>query len=101
MNFALHLAQEWGSNWLKPIQGRLCKAYPDLSPEELDKYNAIAQNAMHFGYNLVSSMAEKQGQVIDKAQWKIEYLSRYPWVNDKNLNHLYSKGNYYAWKDGI
>jgi len=101
MNFALDLAQEWGDDWLKPIQGRLSKAYPNFTRDELDKYNAIAQDAMQFGHDLVYSMVEQQGQYIDEAQWKIEYLSRYPWVDDKNLKHLFSTGNYYAWKDGV
>ena len=67
----------------------------------MDKYNAIAQDAMQFGHDLVYSMVEQQGKNIDKAQWKKEYLSRYPWVDDKNLKHLFSTGNYYAWKDGV
>ena len=101
MNFALDLAQEWGDDWLKPIQGRLSKAYPNFTRDELDKYNAIAQDAMQFGHDLVYSMVEQQGKNIDGAQWKKEYLSRYPWVDDKNLKHLFSTGNYYAWKDGV
>ena len=100
MNYALDLAQEWGDNWLKPIQGRLAKAFPNISQDELDNYNAIAQDAMQFGHDLVYSMAEKHGNNLDETQWKKEYLSHYPWVNDKNLNHLFSTGNYYAWKDG-
>ena len=100
MNFALDLAQEWGEDWLQPIQGRLSAAYPNLTREELDRYNTIAQDAMHFGHGLVYSMMEKQGKNIDEAQWKKDYLTRYPWVDDKNLNHLFSTGKYYAWKDG-
>jgi hypothetical protein len=101
MNFALDLAQEWGADWLRPVQDRLSKAYPNFTRDELDKYNAIAQDAMQYGHGLVYSMVEQQGQYIDEAQWKIEYLSRYPWVDDKNLKHLFSTGNYYAWKDGV
>lgn len=101
MNYALDLAQEWGANWLKPIQGRLSKAYPNFTRDELDKYNVIAQDAMQFGHDLVYSMVEQQGQHIDEAQWKRAYLSRYPWVDDKNLKHIFSTGNYYAWKDGV
>lgn len=32
-NFALHLAQEWGNDWLKPIQGRLGRSFPTLYVE--------------------------------------------------------------------
>jgi hypothetical protein len=101
MNYALDLAQEWGGNWLKPIQDRLSKAYPKLTRSELDKFNAIAQDAMQFGHNLVYSMAEQKGKFVDETQWRTEYISRYPWVDEKNLKHLFSTGNYYAWKDGV
>jgi len=101
MNYALNLAQEWGDNWLQPIQDRLNKAYPNLTQDELNNYNAIAQEAMKFGYNLVYSMVEQQGIHIDDVQWKIEYSSRFPWVDKQNLSHLFSTGKYYAWKDGI
>jgi hypothetical protein len=101
MNYALDLAQEWGDYWLEPIQGRLNKAYPSFTRDELNRYNAIAQDAMQFGHDLVYSMAEQQGKNVDETQWRNEYLSRYPWVNEKNLKHLFSTGNYYAWKDGV
>jgi len=101
MNDALNLAQEWGGNWLQPVQDRLSKAYPDLTQDELNKYNAIAQEAMKFGYDLVYSMVEQQGIFIDDAQWMKKYSSRFPWVNKQNLTHLFSTGKYYAWKDGI
>jgi hypothetical protein len=101
MNYALDIAQEWGDDWLQPIQARLSKAYPTFTKDELDKYDAIAQEAMKFGHDLVYSMAEQQGKNIDEEQWKKEYLSRYPWVDKSNLKHLFSTGRYYAWKDGL
>ena len=101
MNYALEIAQAWGEDWLTPIQGRLSRAYPKLTQEQLDKYNSIAQEAMKYGHDLVYSMSEKQGRDISEAQWKETYLSRYAWVDSKNLNHLFSTGSYYAWKDGV
>jgi hypothetical protein len=101
LNYALDLAQEWGDHWLQPIQDRLSKTYPDLTQKELNTYNTVAKKAMHYGYDLVYSMARQHGKNVDETQWKKEYLSRYPWVNDKNLKHLFSIGNYYAWKDGV
>jgi hypothetical protein len=101
LNYALDLAQEWGDEWLEPIQERLSMAYPNFTREELDKYNAIAQDAMKYGHDLVYSMAEKQGKDIEESKWKETYLSRYPWVDSKNLKHLFSTGRYYAWKDGV
>ncbi|WP_018294320.1 hypothetical protein [Mariprofundus ferrooxydans] len=101
LNYALDLAQEWGNEWLKPIQERLGNVYPHLTQEQLDKHNAIAQDAMKYGHDLVYSMAEEQGKDINESKWKEVYLSHYPWVDSKNLKHLFSTGSYYAWKDGV
>lgn len=101
MNYALNLAQEWGEDWLKPIQERLGKAYPNFSRKKLDECNTIAQTAMKYGHDLVYSMAEAQGKNINQETWKESYLARYPWVDDTNLKHLFSTGSYYAMKDGV
>ena len=100
-NYALELAQEWGENWLQPIQGRLSKAYPHLTQQELDHYNSIAQAAMKAGHDLVYSMAENSGKDVNEPGWRQDYLKQYPWVDKKNLKHLFSTGMYYAWKDGV
>jgi hypothetical protein len=101
MNYALDLAQEWGEEWLKPIQGRLQKAYPHMSQAELDRLNSVAQDAMKYGHDLVYSMAEKDGKDINQSAWRETFASRYSWVDEKNLKHLFSTGKYYAWKDGL
>jgi hypothetical protein len=101
-NYALDLAQEWGREWLQPIQPRLRRAYPTMPTEELDRLNAIAQDAMKEGHDLVYSMTEQLGEKgMSEAAWRSAYTPRYPWVDDKNLRHLYSTGRYYAWKDGV
>ena len=100
-NYALELAQEWGEQWLQPIQQRLAKALPHLSPEELDNYNAVAQAAMMDGYNLVYTMAEQNRKQIKEPEWRSAYLDKYPWVDRRNLAHLFSTGMYYAYKDGL
>jgi hypothetical protein len=99
-NYALELAQEWGKDWLKPIQERLRRAYPKMSAEEQDRLNALAQDAMKAGHDLVYSMAETKGKDFPEAEWRSAYSARFPWVDEKNLRHLYSTGRYYAWKDG-
>lgn len=100
-NYSLALAQEWGEYWLKPIQERLSKAYPHLTHEQLESYNSISQAAMKHGHDLVYSMAEQKGKGLNFLQWRAAYASDYPWVDEKNLKHLFSTGSYYAWKDGV
>lgn len=98
MNYALDLAQEWGPQWMKPIQERLRNVYPTMSEAELNHLDAIARAAMDAGHGY--SMAEKHGRKnVDRAQWQSEYAAHYSWVDEKNLNHLYSTGMYYAMKD--
>ena len=101
LNYALELAQEWGDDWLQPIQERLSKAYPHFTEEELNKYNSIAQEGMKYGYDLVYSMAGKHGKNTKESEWKASYITRYSWVDKKNLSHLFSTGMYYAMKDGL
>jgi hypothetical protein len=100
LNYALDLAQEWGPEWMKPAQNRLKKAYPRMSTVELNRLNDMAKEAMDKGHGLVYSMAESKGRKnVDKAEWRKEYTVLYPWVDEKNLKHLFSTGMYYAMKD--
>jgi hypothetical protein len=101
LNYTLDLAQEWGKQWFKPIQPRLHQTYPSLSVTELDRLNSVAQAAMKFGHNLVYLMAEEQGRNVSESTRRETYVARYPWVDEKNLRHLFSTGMYYAWKDGV
>ena len=101
LNYALELAQEWGDFWLKPIQGRLAKAYPQLTAAELDHYNAVAQQAMKYGHDLTYSMAKSLTDEAGKALWKAAYLEKFPWADARNIRHLIGTGIYYAMKDGV
>jgi hypothetical protein len=56
---------------------------------------------MKFGHELVYSMAEEHGRNVNESTWRKSYIARYPWVDEKNLRHLFSTGMYYAWKDGV
>lgn len=96
LNTALRLALEWGENWLQPVQSRLAKHYPQLSPAELDSYNDTVQKAMRFGWEEVENLRK-----IDRAfypQWEATVLQVYPWITEENLSHMFSQGCYYALK---
>jgi len=101
LNDGLHLAMEWGEDWLKPIQERLSKAYPGLSKEQLDEYNTICQAAMKYGHDVTYKLAEVKGKNASFEEFESIMISRYPWVNSKNLSRLFSQGMYYSWKDGL
>ena len=99
LNEGLDLAMEWGKNWLKPIQERLAVHHPELSQDELNEINAICQSTMKFGHDYVYNLALKTGKDTKKSDLELAMQSRYPWVNAKNISHLFSQGMYYAWKD--
>jgi hypothetical protein len=70
-----------------------------MTQAEVDRLNAMIQAAMKAGHDLVYSMAEAKGKDVSKLAWQDIYTKQYPWVDQKNLNHLFSTGMYYAWKD--
>ena len=92
LNEGLHLAMEWGKDWLKPIQERLAVRHPELLPEELDEVNTLCQAAMQFGHGYVYDLALKSGRDADQRDMEAAMRVRYPWVNARNLQHLFSQG---------
>lgn len=101
LNAALDLAQAWGEDWHKPTQARMQTAHPQLSASALDRLDDIARAAMRHGHALVCSMVESHGGNISESQWRQGVLERYPWIDRRNLDRLFSIGRYYAWKDGV
>jgi len=85
-------------NWLQPIQSRLALHFPYLSSSELDEYNFICKSAMDFSNKLVQSMVEIKGNKLSQKEWEEKVLLSYPWINEENLERLFSQGMYYAWK---
>jgi hypothetical protein len=99
LNDGIDYAMEFGSNWLQPIQSRLLKLYPELSESELDNFNTKCKTAMTAGHYQVYVLAEELGKEVSFDLFLTNYSKSYPWVNEKNLKHLFSQGMYYAWKD--
>ena len=98
LNDGLHLAMEWGSDWLKPIQERLTKKYPRLSTIELDEINTVCQAAMSFGHATVYDLVKEHGRDVSLQQFEPIMKSRYPWVGAGNMSRLFSQGMYYSMK---
>ena len=93
VNEALHLAMEWGADWLKPTQPRLKILFPALGEEQLSEYDAAARAAMTFGTRYVYDHPD-----CTREQCAAAVRTRFPWVSDENLSRLYSQGVYYARK---
>jgi hypothetical protein len=102
LNKGLDLAMEFGENWLRPIQERLAKKYPELSRAALDEYDRVCREAMSFGHTQLVACWREAGS--DQRQafqfYQRDVLARYPWVSEPNLSRLFSQSCYYAHKDG-
>src|SRR4051812_11279273 len=102
LNTGLDMAMAFGEFWLKPIQDRLHKRYPHLSEAELEDYNEQCQKAMKFGHSELPDCWRGAGSKQEAAfqLFRERVLFLYPWVSAANLQHLFSQGCYYAFKDG-
>jgi hypothetical protein len=92
-NKALHLALEWGPDFMKPTQPRLRTLYPALRKRQLDEYDAVARAAMTFGHRYVYDQPD-----CEYEQCATAVKARFPWASDENLSRIYSQGVYYAHK---
>src|SRR5262245_57312153 len=92
-NEALHLAMEWGEDFMKPTQPRLKKRHPKLSKKELDEYDATARAAMRVGNSYLYDRPDSAFEPF------VDEVRRHaPWASGENLSRLYSQGMYYAHK---
>lgn len=92
-NVALDLALAWGEYFLKPTQPRLAMLRPELSPHELDAYDASARKVMTLAFELVASSPH-----CERAHLAAVVRRQFPWVDDANLGRLHSQGQYFAMK---
>ena len=99
LNDGLRLAMAFGDDWLKPIQTRLVRLYPELDMRELDEYNNKCQFVMKAGHDLAYSLGKESGKKASFNNFRKNLGESFPWINDKNLKRLFSQGMYYAYKD--
>lgn len=100
-NVGLQFSMEFGENWLKPINERLFRKYPNLNKNELDKYDKLCEKVNKIGNDFVRKNPEKINgklEFIDIKRFEIFMLEKYNWISDENLNRLYSQSCYYAMK---
>jgi hypothetical protein len=101
LNVGLDLAMAWGDDWLSPIQDRLARAQPELSRDDLDRYDEECRAAMDRGHSLVYDLSVRHELQPGDELWELfrtQALRQDAWISDDNLRHLYSQGCYYAAK---
>ena len=100
-NNGLELSMEFGENWLKEINSKLLNEYSDLSEKELNNYNRLCKTVNKTGNDFIRKNPVKTNgkiEFIDIKKFEKFILEKYSWINDKNINKLYSQSCYYAMK---
>ncbi len=96
LNVALKMSLEWGENWLRPIQQRMKKLYPQLTVEETNSLNQWCVEVRKYAFALVEeeyplALANQEGTAMERVE------QMYPQIDSENLSQLYNQGMYYAW----
>lgn len=101
LNVALDMSMEFGENWLKPINERLHKKYPEISFDDLEKINSICKEVNKFANDYVyesGTVINQEISFVDFNIFKDDILLKYNWISENNLSRLYSQSCYYAMK---
>lgn len=100
LNVGLDLAMTSCKGCLQPIQSRLSRRYPALSPAELDACNEVCQEAMLFGHQQVLLTVPQPGssRAAHIRLFRAAVLEKYSWITVKNMGRLFSRGCFYAMK---
>lgn len=92
-NRALDLSMDWGEDFLKPTQPRMAKLYPQLTPAELDAYDALARTVTRFSNALLYDSPHTALE-----DFAVVIKQKFPWVTRENTSRMYGQGTYYSMK---
>jgi len=101
LNSGLSFSMEFGKNWLADIQESLQNDNLELTTSELDFCNKLCKKVNKCAHDYVSNnpvIGEKEISFVEFYSFTKFIISKYEWINDKNLRHLYSQSCYYALK---
>jgi len=101
LNDGLSLSMEFRENWLTDIDNRLKIKYPELTESELRNCDKLCRKINKTAHNFILKNPIKTGNEIDFIDFsKFEEFMKvkYKWIENANLNKLYSQSCYYALK---
>lgn len=101
LNDGLHLSMEFGENWLTPIHDRLSELYPELTTTALADCGKLCRAVNKYAHQLIRNNPVKNGDEIrfmESDEFKEKMKAKYHWIDEENLQRLYSQSCYYAWK---
>ena len=98
LNLALDLAQDWGSDFGKPVVPRLRARYPWLSERQLQGVEDTVQAAKTAAHASVARLERVGGKMPDFRAFRRDFGPGHAWVNRANLHRLYAQSCYFASK---
>ena len=108
LNKGLKYSLEFGKNWMRPINERLSRRFPNLTNAELEEFNRICEQTRNSSLNHMSEILQRitdqQNRVKEKeiksaiTEWMRD---QFPWVSSSNIKRIHSTGMYFGWKDGL
>ncbi len=101
LNSGLSFSMEFGKNWLVDIQERLLNENLELTTLELDFCNKLCKKVNKCAHDYVSKnpiKGNKEISFMEFSQFAKFIKSKYEWIDDENLSHLYNQSCYYALK---
>jgi hypothetical protein len=108
LNAGYSMTQEFGKNWLQPIDQRLQAKFPMLTQDEAHRINEtcvqLRNGANSYIYERLTQLTDNNQQIsekeliLDLSDW---ILKCEPWVSKTNIKQTFNQSMYYAWRDGI
>lgn len=95
LNRGLSLALQWGCQ--APGKESLLRVYPWLRSQQANEINSLVQDAMCFGYRILSESiagfaygyANCEKPVMAEEEFDAQVRARYPWISREHLAHMY------------
>ena len=101
LNDGLNLSMEFGENWLADIDERLRTKHPELTKSELRNCDKLCRKINKLAQDFISKNPTKTANEVKFVEFSLfeSYIkAKYEWINNDNLNKLYSQGCYYSLK---
>ena len=98
LNRALALSLSPDSSWPSQVEKLLKENYPLCNNAKISQCSAASQAVKEYAAALLSDPVSGGSEAISKEQWQSTLLSKYPWINGKNISKLYSQTQYQFYK---
>ena len=98
LNILYAASLEFGEDWRRPLPELAKERLSHLNETEITEAAALIYDVRN---NIEQLMFDNYTKInertVSKDQIKKEIQTRYPWMNEENVDHGFSQGMYYAW----